>query len=188
MKQELAAEARASRTWMYSVSFSLLSFPAFRRASADDLTSTQIAGMVVLGVVCLLMILSTILETRGRRKAGLVTQVSAIVVIALSMALGLVGQEPVEKPLIHEEAAAPLAQVVPTTTATLNYPFLAALGGFEVVSLLLVFRLWRKPAMGLTARLFWSVALCTPVIGPLFYLFVSLQPDPNQEQLGGSVE
>ena len=51
----------------------------------------------------------------------------------------------------------------------------------EVVSVLAVAHLWSRRQIGLLAKALWTVFLLIPVLGPLFYGFVTLSPEAHGE-------
>jgi hypothetical protein len=66
----------------------------------------------------------------------------------------------------------------------LSSPNIFVLAVLESISVLLILRLWaRKRKTSLLFRLFWSLALLVPFLGPLFYGFVATSPDDHGEDL-----
>jgi hypothetical protein len=60
--------------------------------------------------------------------------------------------------------------------------FLALL---EAVGILMAIRLWFKPAKtSAVRRIVWSVLLLVPVLGPIMYGFISLDPSEHGEDIG----
>jgi hypothetical protein len=55
----------------------------------------------------------------------------------------------------------------------------------EAVGLFMIFRLWsRGSKSSLSRRIVWSTLLLIPLIGPLLYGFVSLDPSEHGEDVG----
>jgi hypothetical protein len=55
----------------------------------------------------------------------------------------------------------------------------------EAVGLLMIFRLWSRGSKGsLGRRIVWSVLLLVPLVGPLMFGFVSLDPSEHGEDVG----
>jgi energy-coupling factor transporter transmembrane protein EcfT len=57
--------------------------------------------------------------------------------------------------------------------------FAIALIVLEVISLLAIVHLWRYRKMRRWAKVLWTVFLFLPFFGPLFYVFVTVNPDPH---------
>jgi hypothetical protein len=59
------------------------------------------------------------------------------------------------------------------------------IGGLESIGLLMVVRLWlKKPKVRLSRKLFVSLVLLVPALGPLIYTFVSVDPAEHGEDVG----
>jgi hypothetical protein len=57
---------------------------------------------------------------------------------------------------------------------------LIILGLLELVSVVLIVRLWLKRRhKNIAVRIFWSVVLLVPLFGPLFYGFICTDPDEH---------
>ena len=62
---------------------------------------------------------------------------------------------------------------------------IALLAVVEAVGVFLVLRLWLKKAKAsLARRIFWSALLLIPLLGPLLYGWVSLDPSAHGEDVG----
>jgi hypothetical protein len=56
---------------------------------------------------------------------------------------------------------------------------------YEVVSVILVYRLWtRDKRLGVVERCFLSVVLLVPFFGWIFYGFLKIEPDAHGEDVG----
>lgn len=53
------------------------------------------------------------------------------------------------------------------------------LGGLELVSVLLVARLWMRRKHGIATRVLWSLIILLPALGPLLYVFLSTDVDAH---------
>ena len=58
----------------------------------------------------------------------------------------------------------------------MNTTVIVVVGVVELITLLLIVRLWRRRSMGLVARLFWSLFLLVPVVGLAMYGFIHADP------------
>ena len=60
----------------------------------------------------------------------------------------------------------------------------------ELVALYLIVRLWRQKRRGWIGKLCWSIVLLVPVFGPLFYGFLTVNPDSQgdhtEDRIGAS--
>ena len=56
---------------------------------------------------------------------------------------------------------------------------------FETVGLILIARLWRRPSGGWFRKIFWTVILLVPLVGPLLYCFITLNPSEHGDDVGG---
>jgi hypothetical protein len=61
---------------------------------------------------------------------------------------------------------------------------ITVLGILEAVGLFLILRLWCKIRLPVARKIVWSLLLLIPVLGPLMYGFVSLDPEPHGEDVG----
>ena len=71
-------------------------------------------------------------------------------------------------------------------------PEIILLALIELLGLFMIARLWLKSKTPLVKRILWSVILLIPLIGPMMYGFVSLDPsahgeDPGDHSSGGGV-
>jgi hypothetical protein len=51
----------------------------------------------------------------------------------------------------------------------------------EVIALLAIVHLWLGRKMRWWAKLLWTIFLCVPFFGPLFYGFVAISPEPHDD-------
>ena len=59
------------------------------------------------------------------------------------------------------------------------------LAAFEAVGLFMIYRLWfGKPKASLVRRIVWSIFLLIPLLGPLLYGFISIDPSEHGEDVG----
>lgn len=66
----------------------------------------------------------------------------------------------------------------------MNRTGLLLLIGYEVISLVLVYRLWtRKQRPGIVERCVLSLVLLVPVLGWIFYGFLATSPESHGENL-----
>lgn len=55
----------------------------------------------------------------------------------------------------------------------------------EILGLIMVIRLWFKGGkLSLFRKIFWSVFLMVPLLGPVMYIFTSLDPSDHGEDVG----
>jgi len=51
----------------------------------------------------------------------------------------------------------------------------------EGVALFAIIHLWLRRKMRWWAKFFWSVFLCVPFVGPVFYGFLTIDIDPHDD-------
>jgi hypothetical protein len=52
---------------------------------------------------------------------------------------------------------------------------------FEIVAIIAIIRLWRQKRRHWASKLFWSVLLVIPVFGLLFYGFITITPEAQED-------
>jgi hypothetical protein len=63
----------------------------------------------------------------------------------------------------------------------MNWLIITVMGSLELAAFYAIIKLWRQKRRGWMAKSFWSIVLLLPVLGLLFYGFLSVNPDSQSD-------